>query len=82
MRTRIVAASIVAAGLVFAGGVASADPGPNGHNNKGLCNAFHSGSDTGRANKSSAPPFVALQHDMSSGMNVAPDCPGSIILPE
>lgn len=39
---------------------AVADPGPNDSNNKGLCTAYFNGSDTGRANKRGAPPFVAL----------------------
>lgn len=45
----------------FAVTSASAEPGPNGNNNRGLCTAYFNGSDTGRANKRGAPPFQALE---------------------
>jgi hypothetical protein len=52
-----------AAVLMALGGasIASADPGPNGHNGFGLCTAYFAGSDTGREHKRDAPPFVALE---------------------
>ena len=43
-------------------GVATAAPGPNGNNNHGLCTAYFNGSETGRANKHKAGPFVALEN--------------------
>ncbi len=45
----------------FAVTSASATPGPNDNNNKGLCTAYFNGSDTGRANKRGAPPFQGLE---------------------
>jgi hypothetical protein len=56
-------ASAVAALAIIGGGttIALAGPGPNGHNNHGLCTAYFNGSDTGRENKHNAGPFVALE---------------------
>lgn len=51
-------AALVAGGAV---GAAFAAPGPNGHNNHGLCTAYFNGSETGRAHKRNAPPFQALE---------------------
>ena len=42
-------------------GTAVALPGPNGHNNKGLCTAYFNGSERGQAEKRKAPPFQALE---------------------
>lgn len=59
---KLIAASILA--LVAADGgvtVAKAEPGPNGNNNHGLCTAYFSGSENGRAHKRNAPPFQALE---------------------
>ena len=44
-----------------AGGVALADPGPNGHNDYGLCKAYFAGSENGQEHRHAAPPFVALE---------------------
>ena len=68
MKRTIISSTIAAliaggAGLAFAG-----QPGPNGHNDYGLCNAYFSGSATGQAHKHNAPPFVALQ-DQASAAN-------------
>ncbi|MGH3332236.1 MAG: hypothetical protein ACRDPJ_13135 [Nocardioidaceae bacterium] len=52
------AAVLVAGGLTTA---AVADPGPNGHNNFGLCTAYFSGSEKGQEMKRKAPPFQALE---------------------
>ena len=59
---RLVISSAVAAliaggaGISFAGG-----PGPNGHNDFGLCKAYFSGSDNGQANKAQhGAAFIAL----------------------
>ena len=57
---RLLASSIVVVAVLGAGGSVAA-PGPNGHNNYGLCKAYFSGSDTGRANKRKAPPFQGLE---------------------
>lgn len=45
------------------GGVtaATADPGPNGKNDFGLCKAYFAGSEQGQEKKRQAPPFVALE---------------------
>lgn len=63
MKTKL-GASLIAALMMmglFGAASATADPGPNGNNDKGLCTAYFNGSDTGRANKRGAPPFVALE---------------------
>lgn len=52
-------ATLVAGGAM---GVAFAAPGPNGHNNHGLCTAYFNGSENGRSNKAKAGPFVALEN--------------------
>jgi hypothetical protein len=48
------------AGFAFAGG-----PGPNGHNDYGLCQAYFAGSTTGQDHKHQAPPFAALEQAAS-----------------
>lgn len=59
---RCVATALVAAALVGGvGGSAVAEPGPNGHNDFGLCRAYFSGSDNGQEKKHGAPPFAALE---------------------
>lgn len=64
MKTKL-GASLIAALMMmglFGAASATADPGPHhGNNKKGLCTAYFNGSDTGRANKRGAPPFVALE---------------------
>ncbi|HUR13067.1 MAG TPA: hypothetical protein VM097_01105 [Mycobacteriales bacterium] len=56
------ALGIAAAATLAAGGsIALADPGPNGHNDYGLCKAYFAGSENGREHKHGAPPFVALE---------------------
>jgi hypothetical protein len=52
------------AGMSFAG-----QPGPNGHNNHGLCTAYFAGSDNGQAHKHQAPPFVQLEKDADAAGN-------------
>lgn len=56
--------AVVATALMGAGaavGAVSAQPGPNGPNNFGLCTAYFAGSDQGRQQKRKAPPFQALE---------------------
>ena len=54
------------AGVVAGGGAAFAGaPGPNGHNDYGLCQAYFSGSQTGQDHKHQAPPFQALEQAAS-----------------
>ncbi|HSP02385.1 MAG TPA: hypothetical protein VLR27_02720 [Acidimicrobiales bacterium] len=63
MKTKL-GASLIAALMMmglFGTVSATADPGPNDKNNKGLCTAYFNGSDTGRANKRNAPPFQGLE---------------------
>lgn len=59
----------IAVGALLSFGLASAAtaghnddpvPGPNGHNNHGLCTALFNGSETGREHKADAPPFKQL----------------------
>jgi hypothetical protein len=52
---------VAIAGLALFAGLASASPGPNGHNDYGLCKAYSAGSDNGQAHKHKAGPFVALE---------------------
>jgi len=61
---------VIAAALALSLGVvgfAHAQPGPNDHNNRGLCTAYFNGSDTGQANKRKAGPFVALEEAADDG---------------
>lgn len=64
------------AGLV-ATGLATADPGPNGSNNHGLCTAYFNGSATGQSHKRNAPPFVALAREVGNSDGVDNDGDGS-----
>ena len=51
-----------AGGLLLGGAnLALAAPGPNGHNDYGLCTAYFAGSENGQEHKHSAPPFAALE---------------------
>lgn len=62
MRYTKIAAPVAAVVMALGGAsIAVADPGPNGHNNFGLCTAYFAGSDTGREHKHDAPPFAALE---------------------
>lgn len=68
MRKRL--AIVIAATLTLGAGslgLAHADPGPNGHNNRGLCTAYFNGSPTGQAHKRNAGPFVALEEAADDG---------------
>lgn len=58
---RLVISSTITALVAGGAGLAFAAPGPNGHNDYGLCQAYSAGSATGQANKHNAPPFVALE---------------------
>ncbi|MFP5323008.1 MAG: hypothetical protein ACLGIC_14350 [Acidimicrobiia bacterium] len=40
---------------------ATADPGPNGNNDKGLCTAYFNGQKKGHDKNGSPPPFAALE---------------------
>jgi hypothetical protein len=42
-------------------GLAVGTPGPNGHNNHGLCTAYFNGSENGQQHKRKAPPFQGLE---------------------
>lgn len=59
-------------------GVAIAEPGPNGKNNHGLCTAYFNGSETGRANKHKAGPFVALENAAEARDNEDNDDDGQV----
>ena len=54
---KLIAAAATALMLAGGLGIAHAAPGPNGHNDYGLCNAYQHNSD----NAHKAPPFKALQ---------------------
>lgn len=67
MRRALVLAALTA--TVAGGGAAfAAGPGPNGHNDYGLCQAYFSGSQNGQDHKHQAPPFAALE-DKASAAN-------------
>ncbi len=71
---RAVITAVVASALA-AGGAAFADPGPNGHNDYGLCKAYFAGSENGQQHKHQAPPFVALEQAASdANQSVADFC--------
>ena len=61
MRKLIACLALAAVSAFGLGGIATAAPGPNGHNDYGLCKAYFSGSQKGQQNKQSKPPFVALR---------------------
>lgn len=65
MKTKLGASLVAALMMMGMFGVSSATaatgPDANGPAKKGLCTAYFNGSDTGRANKRSAPPFQNLQ---------------------
>jgi hypothetical protein len=61
LRKFIITLALAAACALGATGVAGAAPGPNGHNDYGLCKAYFSGSQKGQDNKQSKKPFVALR---------------------
>jgi hypothetical protein len=61
LRKFIVCLALAAACALGASGVAGAAPGPNGHNDYGLCKAYFSGSQKGQSNKQQKKPFVALR---------------------
>jgi len=54
----VLAAAVLAVGAGTAGVSFAGEPGPNGHNNWGLCNAY---AHNGGGNSHNAPPFAALQ---------------------
>lgn len=77
MRRKLIGMAM--AGLLVGGGInaglALAAPGPNGHNDYGLCKAYFSGSQTGQDHKHNAPPFVALEQAASdANQSVADFC--------
>jgi hypothetical protein len=60
MRRAVLGLAVITT-LASGGAAALADPGPNGHNDYGLCKAYFAGSANGQAHKHAAPPFVALE---------------------
>ena len=75
MRKRLLATAAVA--LALAGGVgtvARAQPGPNGHNDYGLCKAYFAGSENGQSHKHKAPPFAALEEAAGGADQVMDFC--------
>lgn len=62
MRITMLAVPAAVAALVAGGTVvATAEPGPNGHNTFGLCTAYFAGSEKGQEQKRKAPPFAGLE---------------------
>jgi hypothetical protein len=59
LRKLIALAVVAVSAFGFSSSVAT--PGPNGHNDYGLCKAYFAGSDNGRNHKHNAPPFQALE---------------------
>jgi hypothetical protein len=69
MKTKLAAAlmaTLMMMGL-FGAASATADPGPNDKNNKGLCTAYFNGSERGQEQKRKASPFAALEREASDG---------------
>jgi hypothetical protein len=63
---------------LIAGGLAFADPGPNGSNNHGLCTAYFNGSANGQAHKRNAPPFVVLAQQVGENNGVDDNGDGNV----
>ena len=61
MRKFTVALVVLALAGLTGGGIASAAPGPNGHNDYGLCKAYFAGSEKGQSKKQNKGPFPALK---------------------
>jgi hypothetical protein len=61
MRKFTVCLALIAAAMFGGNAVATAAPGPNGHNDYGLCKAYFAGSDTGKSHKRDKGPFPALE---------------------
>lgn len=61
MRSFTMVSIVVLGAAALAVGAASAQPGPNGRNDFGLCRAYFSGSEQGRQAKRKAPPFAELE---------------------
>jgi hypothetical protein len=61
LRKFIISLALAAVAALGVSGVSSAAPGPNGHNDYGLCKAYFSGSQKGQSNKQQKKPFVALR---------------------
>ena len=57
----VVPAAVTLLALGGAATTATADPGPGGPNNFGLCTAYFAGSEKGQEMKHKAPPFAALE---------------------
>jgi Spy/CpxP family protein refolding chaperone len=75
IQATLAAAAVMVGALAF-GGAATAAPGPNGHNDFGLCKAYFAGSDKGKEQKRNAPPFVALETTAGDKDDVAAWCEG------
>jgi hypothetical protein len=67
VRKVIVAGFVAALTALGAGAALAQGPGPNGHNNHGLCTAYFNGSATGQAHKQNAGPFQALEAAADDG---------------
>jgi hypothetical protein len=67
-------ATAMATGLMFVGAItiAHADPGPNGHNDHGLCTAYFNGQKNGHDKNGNPPPFQALIDGASDGDDSTP----------
>lgn len=61
VKTLVVPAAVTLFALGGLATTATADPGPNGNNNFGLCTAYFAGSEKGQEMKHQAPPFAALE---------------------
>ena len=61
MKRTLLSAAVLTIGLTGAGVSLADPPGPNGHNDYGLCKAYFAGSATGQEHRHQAPPFVALE---------------------
>ena len=71
MRYTKIAAPVAAVVMALGGAsIAVADPGPNGHNDFGLCTAYFAGSEKGQEMKHKAPPFAGSRGGRRGGRPV------------
>jgi hypothetical protein len=61
VKRTILSAAVLALGIAGTGVSFAGSPGPNGHNDYGLCKAYFAGSQVGQSHKHQAPPFAALE---------------------
>jgi hypothetical protein len=76
MPKRLLALAVIL--ILGVAGFATADPGPNGSNNHGLCTALFNGSENGQSHKRNAGPFATLIANSPDGPSDSDDEGGSL----